>query len=184
LTHDISNIKSELLKKYDYKIIKCSVEQQFIQIASIEAIFKVYSKKIFRNLQGWKSIVATNPQKYKFQKLKYWIDLYLVENSIEITDKNRANFLHKKCLDWEKESGNVHRLHLAKQDEKIYKIFNYSDVFINKKYDIFYEIDPQFDPVLYENFLQKTWLPDKIELFGEEFYPKDYGYSIHDKIST
>jgi hypothetical protein len=169
--HKLYELSNTILKQFDCRIIKLNINKKFYNIAAIEFIIKHFASPIDKKIliKYHSSDIGKN-----FKTLKYMIDIVIYENNDVINNLNRINYLFKK-LD------NLHE-RFSKYDkinefyDTVYKIVNYEDLYINKKYDFLFEIKPDFDPIHYENLLEKTWLPDIVNVFGYDLDLRKYGY--------
>jgi hypothetical protein len=170
--HNLQKLHCDLLLKYNVKILKINLEEKFYKTAAIESLIK-NSKNSIGKLN---SFLLKKINK-SFKDNSYYIDYTLIKNQIEITDENRHESLLSLLNNIENEFDSYYEL---KPDyPTLYKNINYEDIYLNKKYDALYEIKQNFDSVLYEELLEKTWLPDIVNLFGYDIDLKKYGYRVY-----
>jgi hypothetical protein len=170
--HRLDFLDKKLLQDNNCKIIKLCIENKFYQTASVEFFIKYFTTIISKV-----ELLYLLPKKdyFKFvDTAKYCIDLNLIQLNLDLTDKNRLNFLLMSL-------NNATERYIKYENLKldyptVYKNFWYGDIYVNKKYDMLYEIKPDFDPIHYENLLEKTWLPDVVNVFGYDIDLRKYGY--------
>jgi hypothetical protein len=109
-----------------------------------------------------------------FKNVRYRIDCDLITNKLELNNKNRIEMVMEILKNMESWY-NLYRK-IKNDYPTLFKNFWYGDIFINKKYDILYELKPDFDPDHYENLLEQTWLPDVVNVFGYDINLRKYGY--------
>ena len=107
------------------------------------------------------------------------MDFELFAKNIPITDTNRCYFLEEKLKNKKNDynfSDYNNFVRFNSDEQKANKtIFNYSDLYIDinlSKYQQFNLIEKN----RYQKQLSKTWLPNEIQLFGQTWKPRDYGY--------
>jgi hypothetical protein len=169
--HNQNNFFTNIIKKYPVKVFKLKIEPKFYKTAMIEFIIKNNTAKIT------KEVLFSN-QSYdvlkNFKQLKYHIDLLLKEKDNELTDKIR----YEKIISLLNEVENNYEIYEISNNavDNIYKELYYGNLYVNKKYDMLYEIKPDFNSIHYENLLEKTWLPDVLNVFGYDINLRKYGY--------
>ena len=169
--HNLDIIDDNILDQYNCKIIKLITEEKFAQTSLIECIIKhnTASTNVISNMRYGDGDAKENFKLYK--KIKYHIDTILIEENIEITDSNRClriiKMIHDKKFDF---------LRSSTVNKNVWNIINYGDIYVNKNFDMLYEICPTFDEKYFLECLEKTWLPNKINLFGKIVDLRDYGY--------
>jgi hypothetical protein len=173
--HKLYNIDSYFLKKYGCKILKLMIEEKFITTVLIE--FYIKNQLHPTNIVTEMKIKNINDYHYfqKYKKVKYVIDFDLIENCKELTDENRITELLINLENIPNEFSEK-KLLINQLYDTIYKTLSYGDIFINKKYDMLNEIKPSFNSVVYEELLEKTWLPDIVNVFGYDINLRSYGY--------
>ena len=152
------------MNDFDCKIIKMNIEKKYYKTAAIEFIIK-------NNMNFIEKFSLLNLKNIRF---KYRLDFKLIEKNKIL---NKINCIDEliECLENNEEEFKIYD-DLNKTYEQVYKTLSYEDIYINKKYDILYEIKPTFDPQLYESLLEKTWLPDVVNCFGYDIDLRKYGY--------
>jgi len=164
-------ISKTLLEKYNCKVIRLLTEEKFIKTCFVECVIKHNTASV-DPISMMKITKKFDIDSFKFfKKIKYQIDFKLIKENVELTDENRGKKIINLIETYDEG-------HFAKNiiHGNVYKILNYGDIYVNKKYDLLYEIKPDFDPIHYENLLEKTWLPDIVNFFGYDINLRSYGY--------
>ena len=170
--HRLDFLDEKILQTNNCKIIKLCIENKFYQTAAVEFFIKKFTTTISKV-----KLLSRLPKKdfFKFHnKAKYWIDLELIQLNLDFTNENRLNVLISKLQNTAERFIQYEKLKV--DYHTVYKNFWYGDIYVNKKYDMLYEIKPDFDPIHYENLLEKTWLPDVVNVFGYDINLRKYGY--------
>jgi hypothetical protein len=174
--HRLYGIEKELLEKYNCKIIKISIEKKYYRTASIEGFVKAYtSRPLFFKKKLGSYLMSKTKDNFLSSKIEYHADFYCLEKNLEINDYNRYQSLIYDLENCEKLDFHVYD-DVNKDYSTVFKNLSYEDIFINKKYDELYKIQPNFNSVLYEEALEKTWLPDIVNCFGYDIDLTKYGY--------
>jgi len=169
--HNLDIIGSDILNQYDCKIIKLITEEKYINTSFIECVIKHNTAltNIASTIRYGDGSAKENFKLYK--KVKYHIDATLIIENIEITDANRRARILQMIKNRE-----IRFSHKDNIYKTVWKVLNYSDVYVNSNFDLLYEICPKFDEKYFIECLEKTWLPDKIDLFGEMVDLRELGY--------
>jgi len=188
-SHDIST-RIDVIKNFDLNPVNLAVEKKFYRTFKIESIIKNTTlitdlKKLVQiwkfNLSKIKSDNTIDLKKIIQQgkNIKFYVDIPLCCKGItDFTDKNRFDeVLSQLKIIEQNEKAIDDYFQVEGYDKNIFKkqIF-YGDIYVNKKYNALYDIKPDFDPVLYEELLEKTWLPDVANVFGYDLNVKKFGY--------
>ena len=174
LTHIGDKIPKQILEKYETKIIKLNVEIKYFTTVYIDFHIKYYcSQTNFLNYSKIKNF-ENSKDSIKYKKIKYFIDTILIEKNLELNDTNR--FLEIEKLLQNPNNVFYNYVNHNKNYDQVDKVLSYEDIYIRKKYDLLYEIKPDFDSSLFENLLEKTWLPDVMNVFDSSINLRKYGY--------
>jgi len=164
----------DIMKKYNCSFIQLNVEEFYMKTVAVEYIFKTAFHKfsVFDFLKDQNNFYKENFTKFK--KIEYFIDIDLIKKELEINDFNRRIELEYKLnnlndlIDEIKQHNNATPSYAS--------VINYEQIYIKKNYFFFFETFKDFDENLFNNLLKKTWLPEKFNIFGKLWQPKDYGY--------
>jgi hypothetical protein len=159
----------DMLESRSYELYKLVFDKRYYQTVQIEATVKNLPNK------------GINPLILKFEPHKkdllnqdsYHVDYFLLDMDAEITDANRAAYMHDRLKQL-----NPSRFDLFNKfglSSKNCKVCHYHQLYIDFDID-----DPVFESIGSERlkqYVEKSWLPDVIECFGETWHlARDYGY--------
>lgn len=188
--HMAWNIPLDILEKYNIKIIHLYVEEYYRKSSLLES----YIKNLF---------VEINPKKRKkidTNKIEYNFDIILLDNDLEINNKNRVYMsdllftgIRNNNLDeifkeyrvfnyfFDKPSffkqHDIIKENIDNNHNKKSSYVTYSDLWIKKDFSHLQEIlEFDFNKDLLANNISKTWLPEEFNLWGKTWRMKDYGY--------
>jgi hypothetical protein len=161
--HDIENIfpLMELFTKHNIQVVKIKFHK--------ESYANIFIEGTLKNID--------RPAETHYY---YTMDKELLDNDVPLNDTHRCEWLYKR-LKGQDDQRSRHFQSYDHFNKKLFdkhkKIIYYEDIFL--KLDLEHEIFQDVDTEDYKNFVSQTWLPEKIILFGQEWYPKDYGYEAH-----
>jgi hypothetical protein len=170
--HPENKINYNIFKNKGIKTICIDVEKQYLLTVKTESLLKNYLKKIDPILEKKLIIYSASLFGIKLsniKKIKFFVDIFLESKNEEITDEKRFDFLISK----------LENINVTKNYNEDYNFdyrLNYSNIYIKKNYQTLHKIKPSFNPYLYEELLEKTWLPNIVNCFGYDIDLRKYGY--------
>jgi hypothetical protein len=175
-SHRLYHINPTLIQENNIKIVLLHREKKFHKTAEIESLIKNYSDPFQKHKFHIAEIGTQHKIKFKnIKNMEYFADFILTRENIDISNKNRYEFLLNK-LDTLTDNDWIDKLSYP-EDGPPYDLFlSYENLYIKKNYDKLKIIKPDFNPVLYEELLEKTWLPDIVNVFGYDLDLRKYGY--------
>lgn len=174
--HHIDDLKSR-----GHRVIGITCDESLIKQLEIENHFKVLNRD-----------TVTDPHIAQLMK-------YATENNIEIsetpvkeidgvcflkglsnTDENRAEVMHRWFLDITVRKkiteSNLFVWINKKYEELGFETIDYRDLYYGKCEGIL-RIDPRVDLDKWRSAVSKSWVPEKVNMFGREWIPSEYGYN-------
>lgn len=156
----------DVLDRLNFRIIKITFEEKHYQTIRIENLIK--------NLKNRDKMLD---QRFGFLDVDdhdfFYIDYFLKEENIHITDENRAEKLDL-LLKNQKQHFVNERIFNSQKNNQNKILWSYQALYVDLTpgYDLFNNIDMD----LYKETVDRSWLPDEIQIFGETWKPRDYGY--------
>jgi hypothetical protein len=166
-THNAHLIPDHYLRKHNLTVIELLIIDH-INTVKIESHFKNFPRIMdpdFKIKYIKQKNIDPSLRKEFFQNAIYRIDLQLITEEIALTDANRCKKLDGLLEDSKFED-------VVRCGELC---LSYEDIFVNKDFRGLAALFP-IDHLRLSSEIDKTWLPDKIEIFGKTYRPRDYGY--------
>ena len=164
--HCCYKIPKKFIIKSKVQIIDFFYEKKFHKTILIERAFKNFSKILNEKEKiNYLRMMNLSVLPDEFNSIYYYADIFLVRDKLKVNDINRAAFLKTA---FEKES-----IFYKSAYQSV--VIDYERIFFKKDFSIlknYFEFD---EDRLFE-LIEKTWLPEEIDLFGTIWKPKDFGY--------
>ena len=181
-THTSHLIPTSLLEKNNLKIINLKFDHKFIKTIMIEGTFNsVINGKV--NYINIFSSFKDQFSKEELKKIRYYIDVSLLQKKLEINDENRCkelrfilkNLDNKIFLLKQKYKKNNRLLLGEFNEDDRGEYLDYKEIFIDKKFNklnTFFK----FDQLKFSKLIDQSWLPEEIKLWNCTWIPSLYGY--------
>jgi len=165
--HNSYMIPDNFLIENYFKIINLTYDQKFITNLVIESTIKNECQKV--NLSFLNQVKYHKLLKNPAKKISFAIDVRLINNNLEINNENRFATLIE-----------IINLNLSQKQEFLFDdraIFNlsYEELYINKNFKKLAEIF-NFDHELFKTEIDKTWLPEEIDIWDRKLNTRSLGY--------
>lgn len=129
-----------------------------------------YNKKYYKTISIESFVKNINEDKNGFETI---LDHLIVNNNLEINDDNRSQYF-ENFLNHVKQGKDIVFHHEFNKLKNHREIWNYEDLYINFNLE-----DLVFQTLNIEDYkaaVAKTWIPNKIDLFGRTWDLTQYGY--------
>ena len=170
--HNAYKIPKEFLDKNNIVVIHLMSNRGYFKTIQIESMFK--NLLISRIVDTDYKLRWNWGDNKNDEIIEYAWDIQLRQSKLTINNENRIKLLKKK-LENPFLSEHMNKLEFIKQTNSENIFWDYKNIFIDLDFSKINELF-EIDNDMLVAGIEKTWLPDQIEIFGEMFDIKSYGY--------
>lgn len=183
-THHLTMLKQRHIDvlKQSYRLVGIKSDYQDAKNLDIESIFKTSNRETISpsQVEQLQKYALENNIKLPPGRPVKEIDIRCIDMGFSPTDENRA-FVFSLLLSRvrAKKDWSDHDLYLMNPAYENLSIptVGYKQLFFYP-FEGIIDLKPDADLGLWAQAVKKSWVPEKVEMFGETWYPSDYGYAI------